>query len=280
MVVPTATCLIREQPYYRRDLFNEVLERLGYRVERLPPRRIRSHDILITWNRYGLNHDMAVQFERAGAAVIVVENGFLPMRDTKKSFALALYHHNGAGVWSGGEHKRGHLLDVELRPWFTGDSGDILLLPQRGIGPPGVAMPRGWLADVQRRLHAARHRRIRVRLHPGTDKHDRIPPVEHDLNGVRCVVTWGSGAALKAIIAGIPVFYELDRWIGGPCAQFGIEQLEAPVHGDREALLERVAWAQWTLEEMATAEPIDRLIELHKERTTPGEQIETRAARL
>lgn len=277
MVTPTATCLIREQPHYRRDTFHEALTLLGYKVDLHPPRRIRRDDILVLWNRYGIHDEQAKSYERVGAPVIVVENGYVPMRGTKKAFALALNHHNGAGSWVSDGNARGHLLDVELKPWHSPNGGDTLILPQRGIGPPGVAMPRGWLADVQRRLSAMRRRRVTVRLHPGTDKHDKILPIEDVLDGVACCVTWGSGAALKAIFAGVPVFHELAPWIGAPCAQFGIERIEQPYFGDREQLLERVACAQWTVEEVATAEPLARLIEHHRSKNIGGE-VETRTA--
>lgn len=265
---PTAICLIREQPHYRRELFHHALKHLGYRVETHQTRRAAQTDLLIIWNRYGPFDEQARLFERAGAPVIVVENGYLPHRGATKAFAMALNHHNGAGTWPGCETPRAPLLDVELRPWFEG-AGDVLVLPQRGIGPPGVAMPRSWQGDVLHRLATMRTGRlVRVRPHPGTDRN--VLPLDHDLAGAGCVVTWGSGAALKALVAGVPVFHELNKWIGAPAAQFGIDHLDRPVRGDREAVLERVACAQWSAEEVFTGDPIRRLVELHEVREGRG----------
>lgn len=205
---------------------------------------------------------MAKLFDGAGARVVVAENGYLPMRGTRKTFALALNHHNGAGLWPMGVEMRSNLLDVEVRPWRTAH-GDLLVLPQRGIGPAGVAMPRSWPTDIRRRLALATRRRVRVRPHPGTDKPTR-PTIEEDLEGVGACVIWGSGAGLKAAIAGVPVFYEFGRWIGAPAGTAGIDCLEEPSRPDRLGMLERVAWAQWSVEELETGEPIARLLELKR----------------
>jgi hypothetical protein len=73
-------------------------------------------------------------------------------------------------------------------------------------------------------------------------------------------VTWGSGAAIKAIAAGIPVFHELECWIGAEAATFGINDLEHPFLGDRHLMFHRISWAQWTAEELASGEPFRWLL--------------------
>jgi hypothetical protein len=73
-------------------------------------------------------------------------------------------------------------------------------------------------------------------------------------------VTWGSGAAIKAIAAGIPVFHELKCWIGAEAAQFGIEDLEHPFLGDRHLMFHRLSWAMWTSEELESGEPFRWLL--------------------
>ena len=90
------------------------------------------------------------------------------------------------------------------------------MLPQRGIGPPGVAMPAGWPEKTVARLRTMTKRKVVVRAHPGNNATQR--PLERDLEGCWCVVTWASGGALKAICAGVPVFYDPARWIGRTCS--------------------------------------------------------------
>lgn len=260
MANPIAYCLVRDRPHYRREVFKQGLERLGYTVKPRVDRRIDPHDILIIWNRYGNGAVQAKAFERTGCPVIVTENGYLDMKDTSKAFALALDHHNGAGRWPQ-DLDRLDRLAVELEPWRDGSNG-ILVLPQRGIGPPGVAMPHRWQTDVMQRLRKIGVDRLaRVRPHPGGNK--RVKPLAEDLDGIGLAVTWGSGAGLKALCAGVPVMHEFKQWIGAPAAHFGVEAVHPPLTYDREVMLRRLSGAQWSGEEIATGEPFKMLLEMH-----------------
>lgn len=262
MGLPIATCLVRDRPHYRHEVFHQALKRLGYEVRTAPARAPGEHDILVIWNRYGLGHQQAVLHERAGAAVVVAENGYLPAHGTQKTFALALNQHNGGGRWYVGNESRISTLAIDLKPWRHRFDGETVILPQRGIGPPGVAMPREWVRIVNLELTSSGCRNIRLRQHPGGNK--KAVPLERDLtNAARCI-TWGSGAAVKALIEGVPVFYQFRRWIGGAAARFGVGGLNDPVLSGREEMLEHLAWAQWSVEELATGDPLKHLIELHK----------------
>lgn len=265
--------LIRPNSVYRNDAFVDGLKKLGFQVESQPfakGRRPTPEDVVIIWNRYGTGDKQATLFEEHGAAVIVVENSYLNIRGAKKSFAMSLNRHNGAGMWPAPEYSRFETLDIELAPWKEAGT-HILLLPQRGVGLPPVAMPRDWPASVVPRIkRKSRSTLVYVRPHPGMSREAR--PLEDDFKVAWSVVTWGSSAATKALVAGIPVFYEFDRWIAGPGACYGIDRmsLDTPAHtlmGDRRAMLESLAWAQWSLEEVQTGEPMARLLDLHKRRT-------------
>lgn len=263
--MPTAHCLIRRNPHYRHDAFFAGFKRIGFKVSDVPvrERKVKPGDVLVVWNRYGIFDAQAKMFERSGATVIVAENGYLPMRGTKKAFALSLWHHNGAGLWPEME-SRADKLAAELKPWRR--SGDeIVILPQRGIGPEGVAMPKRWQADIEKRLGK---RKFRTRQHPGLND---VKPVEKDLDRAKCAVIWGSGAGLKALCEGVPVFHEFPKWIGrfGACA--GIDHIDdddlTACMGDRVAMLDNVSRAQWSVEEVETGEPFARLLELLKVRS-------------
>lgn len=266
--------LIRPNPVYRNDAFTNGMHRLGYQVETVKfskDRRPGPDDVLLIWNRYGTGDQQAKLFEDHGAAVIVVENSYLNMRGSKKSFAMALNRHNGAGVWPSSDYPRLPLLDVAVESWRE-QGTHVLVLPQRGVGVPPVAMPRDWESSVVPRLRRSIGTTlIHVRRHPGTSR--ETVPLEEDFKHAWCAVTWASSAATKALVAGIPVFYEFDRWIAGPAACEGIKQisLEKPAHtlmGDRAAMLESLAWAQWTLAEVETGEPMARLVDIHKRRAS------------
>jgi hypothetical protein len=257
---PIAYLLIRSLPHYRRDAFKSGFKRLGYNVlTSAPPSKPGDRDILIIWNRYGVMDTYAKRFN----TVIVVENGYIPMRDTRKTFSIALDYHNGAGRWYVGDVPRLHLLDIDIKPWKVTDGGDVVLLPQRGVGVPGVAMPGQWVYDVKKRLQAVGvpPESIYTRPHPGNVVDPRrVVPIELDMRRAGVAVTWASGAGLRALIEGVPVVHEFDRWIGADAASFGLREVHLPLMPDRAAMLERVAWAQWSVEEVQSGLPFEGLL--------------------
>lgn len=246
-----AAVLIRRMPDYRRDAFVSGLQKFGFEISDAPVMKPETGDILVTWNRYDHYDSLAKRYEAAGATVIVVENGYIGADAAGlQPYAIAVGHHNGCGTWKIGLEDRWAGFDIELRPWRRrGDN--ILVLPQRGIGPPGVAMPRDWPIWIKHRLEKRTGRPIVIRPHPGKNQ----TPLEPDLENAWAVVTWGSGAAIKALAAGIPVFHELAGWIGQKASIRGIDDLESPFLGDRLPMFRDLAWAQWRLDEIARGEP-------------------------
>lgn len=260
--MPTAICLIRSNVHYRHDAFIRGLAAAGYKVQTKPQRRISADDILVIWNRGVQFQYEAKRHHEAGARIVVAENGYTDAKDSDQHqwFSLALDHHNGCGRWWQGDTPRFPLMRQDLAPWRP-EGGFVLVLPQRGVGAPGVAMPASWPRLIVPRLKKVTRREIRVRPHPGLKS--LAPPLAPALEGCHAVVTWGSGAALKAIIHGVPAFYELAGWIGAPAARFGIEQgLENPFLGDRGPMLERLAWSQWTVSEIASGEAFKTLMKV------------------
>jgi hypothetical protein len=73
-------------------------------------------------------------------------------------------------------------------------------------------------------------------------------------------VTWASGAGIKALLAGVPVFHEFDRWIGAPAAARLAGDIESCNIPSRGELWRRVSWAQWSLAEIGSGEGFDRLL--------------------
>ena len=78
-------------------------------------------------------------------------------------------------------------------------------------------------------------RPVAFRRHPG----QRGNP-EPDFSNVWACVTWGSGAGIKALAAGIPVFNCFEHWIGKTAATPLIgADLEKPFVGDRLPMFQR-----------------------------------------
>lgn len=252
-----ATILLRDGPPYRLDAFIRGLQALKYAIARSEQPKPGPGDVLVVWNRFSVYEAVARRYEAAGATVLVTENGYIGVDEFGHHlFALSQSHHNGAGKWHCGVEDRWAMLGIGLTPWRRGE--DVLVLPQRGVGPKGVAMPRDWEADVVARLRKITKRNIRVRPHPGKDK----KPLEPDFRNVHAAVTWGSGAAIKAIVAGIPVFHEMPAWIGAPAAKGSIQELERPFLEDRLPMLRRLAWAQWDVSEISSGKAFRCLLRL------------------
>jgi hypothetical protein len=242
---------LREGVHYRREAFSAGLEACGYSVVLGITNRPGPKDIFVCWNRYRENAATADRFEAAGRPVLIAENGYLGNEFAgDRWYALARGQHNGAGYWPDGGPVRWDALGVSLAPWRE-PGGEVVLLPQRGIGPPGVAMPAHWLGSTVDRLKRAKVA-FRIRAHPGTKCVIRL---EDDLANASAVVTWGSGAALKALALGVPAFSDMAAWIGAPaslpsCAL--IDGLYKRSDLARLDMFRRLAWAQWRLSEIAS----------------------------
>lgn len=236
------------------------LRAIGAQVSDIPLAQPTSKDVLIIWNRYGRYAEAASRYDAAGAPVIVAENGYLG-RDWRGEhwYALSLSQHNGAGRWFPAGPERWDSLNADVAPWRSGGS-EVVVLATRHIGPPHIAEPRGWAQDVLRTLQKNPIRGVthRVRPHPGENP---AVPLLDDLKNAAAVVTWGSGAGIKCLLAGIPVWYGFPDWIG---AYAGAATLFAryPVMDqmDRAPMFQRLAWAMWRTDEIATGAPILRLL--------------------
>lgn len=247
-----ALSLLRPQLVYRAERFRAGLQAAGFRLCQAIPDP-RPGDVVVAWNRYGQYDAECRRFERAGASVLVTENGYLAGRVPGKWHALALGHHAGAGVWVDKGPERWDALGVNLAPWRTG-GGETVILGQRSIGEAGIASPRGWEQDVQARIGG------RIRPHP--HRNDAAVPLVDDLCNAGRVVTWASSAALVALMFGIPVFYGMLGWLGAgaalPLSEWGAE----PACDDaaRLAMFRRLIWAQSTVEEIEGGEAFRRLL--------------------
>lgn len=224
----------------RLRAFVSGIERLGYKAEIGLPDRIGERDCFITWNRINAGNTVAQRFQDRCMPVIVAENAawgndFLGRR----WYSLARYHHNTADRFPVRSHERWDLLGVELAPFRK--EGETVILPQRGIGSPPTRMPSGWPQDALRRYGG------RIRPHPGTKA---CKPLDADLANAGRVVTWGSGAAVKALMRGIPVVSEMPHWVA--------EQDNTPE--GRIDMFRRLAWAQWELNQIENGEAFSWLL--------------------
>lgn len=254
---------IRDQPHYRKSAFVDGLKHAGYLVvSSADSLKIGPGDVFVSWNLYGSAADNAERFKSRGASVIVCENGYVGKdAEGRQYYALALDGHNGSGRWPEPEYDRLSKLNIEFKPWR--DQGNhILVCGARGIGPPGIAQPAGWELLTAQRLKKITKRPIRIRPHPGNSA--PTIPLADDLKDCWAVVTWASNCATEALIAGIPVHYCGPYIATAGAATPGIESIEDPPTVDRMETFQRLAWQQWSVDEIQSGEPFERLrIESH-----------------
>lgn len=267
--------LIRGEPAYRREAFAAGLEAAGYAVQGAPRETPTPDDVLIIWNRYDRFAAHAMQFESAGARVVVAENGVFG-RDWRGEawYSLAMQYPAAiGGTFPRSGPDRWRSWNVPILDWQRGGN-EVVVFAQRGIGPPGLAQPTDWhrkaaeqLAGSLRKHRNTRHFRVRIREHPG----ERFClPLEADLQHACCTVSWSSSAALKGLLLGIPTSYGCAEWCGrfagSPFAAGKLQVTEK----EREPILEVLAWSTWNVGEISSGEPFVRLLRCESSSITPS----------
>lgn len=228
--MPTYCNLLRASLHYRRQAFDRGLQAAGFR-----PTAEAKCDLLLIWNRYGRFEFAADAAEKRGARVLIAENAtwgndFLGGR----WYSIWPRLHNRADSIRDGGASRWDSLGVSLSDWRP-QGGEVVGLMQRGIGPRGT--PRGWIPPGC----------TRIRKHPGTGP---CVPLDEDLASASEVRTWGSGAAVKALIDGVRVRSYMPKWCG---EQDNTDE-------GRLNMLRRLSWAQWRLQEIEVGEPFAWLL--------------------
>jgi hypothetical protein len=246
-----AVCQFRSNDHYRRGDFITGLQAAGYSIhaDLSDP---RPGDLLLIWNRYGSFDATARRFEKAGAGVLVVENGFIRLPDETgwQHYAISRgqHHHGGAPL---DLSKLANL--PKALPWRNAGE-HILVCGQRGIGSQMMASPPKWAERVGAKLKGLTDRNVIVRPHPG--KGEGSIPLIADLAEAHCCVVWSSCAGLQALLAGIPVFYGAPRWIAQESAlPLSGANIEQPYLGDRSRGLAAAASNQWSLAQIRAGEP-------------------------
>ena len=238
----------------RHEAFAAGLRAAGLRDVERP----EGAEALVTWNRHRAEvQRAALACEARGGQVVVCEEAYTRRLVQGPHFAMALGAHNGAGRWFPRGPERWQRLGLRLQPWRR-RGRHVLVCSSRGMGAPGLREPAGWGEDVCRRLRPMTRRPVRLRRHPGKDYAAR--PLERDLDDAWAMVVWGSNAATQALVEGVPVFFEGPALATAGAAERGIAGIEMPARPDRRAVFERLAWAQWSLAEIAAGDPFRHLL--------------------
>lgn len=237
------------------------LAAVGYKVVRqdVSVPRIGPDDVCVTWNAYGTSGAIADKAKAQGGRAIVCEEAYLREIGGEKYFAVAINGHNGSGTWKHGGPERWASWDTTISPWRkTGEH--VLVCGQRGFGYNAMAMPNDWPDRVLARLRETTDRPIWFRAHPKrravmpSAEYDRVldwsEPLEAHLANCWAVVVWGSGCATHALLGGVPAFFEAPHIVTEGAAERGLGNINNPLYPDRLPVMERMAWAQWSMSEL------------------------------
>lgn len=254
----SVTILAEKWPLKRFEMFRDGFKKLGYDTINTKP---VMADTLVVWNRYREGGELADRFEREGGPtgrnIIVAENAYInPDYAGRKYTALSRTGHNGSG-WTPYEGpERWKRMEMDVHSWRKG--GDwILVCGQRGLGAPGMAMPPSFIDQMRLMLPELTGCHIEMRDPPALHQNQR--PLEELWPLLRAVVVWTSNMATVALLNGVPAYYMGPHHIMKGAAVHGVDSILKPSYPDREPAFKRLAWAQWTREEIQSGEALEML---------------------
>lgn len=244
---------------------------------KVPVEGIEPSDVLLTWTlwRESTRYRRAELFRQAGAKVIVMENGWLPLINGARYWQAAFDGHNGAGTFPAGGPNRWQSWGIELAPWREPAPDDpILVCSQRGTVEDDPAITHGswWAPQILAKLREhGGGRPIWWRPHPGAPKRGHpdsgmvmldcraTPLADHLARAALCVV-YSSSSATEALIRGVPVYYDGPNIMLREAAFHDPALIADPPRPDRFPAFERAAWAQWSAAELARGDMLAHLL--------------------
>lgn len=137
-------------------------------------------------------------------------------------------------------------LSIPLKPWRTNGSKVVVAPMSKFVafheyGKMDAANL--WLQQIMTVLTEVTDRPIEIK------PKDSEKPLKYALEDAWCLVTHDSMAAVEAAILGIPVFTSKNN-AAAPVAEMDLERIEAPHTPDREEWLRKLAYQQFTVEEI------------------------------
>lgn len=153
-----------------------------------------------------------------------------------------------------------------MKPWKNGGDYVLIMGQKPGDMSLGGLCLTPWYKETAQALREIHGLPVFLRPHPVALKQGKwvSPPgveimdgtLEDALEGAALCVTWNSNSATEAVMAGVPTIV-MD--IGAPAYPVTGHKLTEIVRPDRRIWAERLAWCQWSLDEIATGEPWARL---------------------
>lgn len=238
-----------------------------------------SADVAVIWSliwtgRMKNNQSIWQEFRNSNRPVIVLEVGML---DRGRTWKVGI-NGTGNGCYSKNllDYNRPRELKINLLPWQN--HGDHILIAAQGTNSQqwaGKPPAEKWLEDIVKDIRKYSERPIKIRPHPRQSI--TIPPgcsvsrpikiantydnynFYDDLNNAWAVVNYNSSPGSQSIIAGVPAFVDSSS-LAAPVANLDLSQIENPLKPDRSQWIVELCHTEWTLDEIATGKPLERLL--------------------
>jgi hypothetical protein len=250
------------------------IETLGYkRKQKHPITTARQQDIFLAWTLWDKcrRRELSDNLAKVGAQTICFERGFLR---GKEHWQVAWRVGNGTGFnghghFNAGGPERWAQMGFELKPWRA-DGRHILVCGNKGNLyeakiSKAINHDADWPDEICNRIAKLTLRQIHYRPHPNGTAAPCLPrtkvakiidtdkeTLEQSLQNAWCTVVYASSAASTSIIEGVPVIYDGPKIMLQELASPELLDINRPPMPDRLPALERCAWAQWSLEEIAS----------------------------
>lgn len=238
-----------------------------------------SADVAVIWSqlwsgRMKQNQQIWNLYRSSGRPVIIAEIGAINRGVTWK---LGINGTGSTAHWGQGIiPNRAKQLNLNTQPW-TNAGKKIVIAVQRTDSEQWAGMPPidRWVETTIDTLRQHTDRPIIVRAHPrqrinlNPSYIVEVPqPIRgsydsfdynNTLNDTWAVINWNSGPAIQSILAGVPAFVGSSS-LATPVANLDLSQIENPLRPDRTTWIEYLAHTEWTIDEIATGLPLQRLI--------------------
>lgn len=239
-----------------------------------------NEDIPVIWSvlwkgRMLSNREIYYQAKKTGKKVLIIEVGNL-IRG--KTWRISLDNINNRGFFGNKcklDQHRPHVLGVCLRDSQKNKKPEILICSQlpESLQWEGMPSMEQWISDAIKKVQSYSDRKIVLRPHPRAvfknnfkdvqiDIPRRIPNTYDDFDidyNFHCVINHNSGPCVQAAIFGTPIICDLSS-LAWPVSDYyeNIEKISLP---DRETWFLELCHTEWTVEEISSGIPIQRIFE-------------------
>jgi len=235
-------------------------------------------DLAVIWSvlwqgRMQRNQQVYATARSKNIPVMIVEVGNLKRGET---WRISLNNINGLGQFGNSsslDETRPTKLKVSLKPYQLKRRSEILIATQhqKSLQWEGMKSMTEWVTETVNQIRKYSNRNIIVRPHPRCAIQLNLAGVEiqypkkiiNSYDGFdidyhyHCVVNHNSGPAVQSAIAGCPIVCNSSS-LAYPVSD-SIDHIENPVLPDREEWFLKLCHTEWTLPEIESGIPFERL---------------------